>query len=103
MKIKNFKHYLEQRLNKDEIAELEKQADSEFESFKLLQKEVSNAVEQYMQQKQIGFNELVRRLGVSATQVSKIQMGEANLTLASLAHISALLGKQPRLSFGATH
>lgn len=100
MKSKKFKDYLEKRLDKDEINELEKQAVIEFEALKVLQDDVSHAVADYMAQEKIGFNELVRRLGVSAAQVSKIQKGEANLTLASLAHIAALLGKRPHLSFG---
>ena len=50
-----------------------------------------------MAQEEIGFNELVHRLDVSPTQISKIQKGEANLTLASLAHIFALLNRQPHL------
>ena len=48
-----------------------------------------------MTQENIGFNELVRRLGISPTQVSKIQKGEANLTLTSIAHIFSLLNRMP--------
>ena len=99
MKLRSFKDYLEKRLDKDEIEELGKQAALEFEAFKELQCDVSKVITQYMDQEQIGFNELVRRLGVSPAQVSKIQKGEANLTLASLAHIAGLLGRRPHLSF----
>lgn len=52
-----------------------------------------------MAEKNIGFNELVRRLDVSPAQVAKIQKGEANLTLASLAHLAALFNKQPHIIF----
>ena len=51
-----------------------------------------------MVQEKIGFNELVRRLGSSPAQVSKIQKGEANLTIATLAHIFALLKKMPHIT-----
>ena len=89
--------YLEKRLNKKEIAEIEEQALLEQRALKNLQDDISRAVAEYMAQEKIGFNELVRRLDVGPSQVSKIQKGEVNLTLASLAHIFALLGKQPHL------
>lgn len=99
MKTKSFRKYLEKRLDKAEIKELEKQADLEAKALIALQNQVSEAVEQYAEKESIGFNELVRRMGVSPTQASKIQKGEANLTLATLAHIAAMLGKKPLISF----
>jgi transcriptional regulator with XRE-family HTH domain len=97
--MKKFQDYLEKRLDKAEISQIEAQAKSEFEFLKALQDDVSKAVAQYMAQESIGFNELVRRLGVSPSQLTKIQKGEANVTLASLAHFAALLGKKPKISF----
>ena len=99
MATKNFKNYLEKRLSKAEIKEIEEQAELEFESLKILQHDVTHAIAEYMVDEQIGFNELVRRLGISPTQMAKIQKGEANLTLATLAHIGALLKKRPHLVF----
>lgn len=101
MKLKNFKDYLAKRLDKQEIAEIEQQAEIEYEALKLLQEDVAQALSDYMAKEKIGFNELVRRLGISAAQVAKIQKGKANLTLATLAHISALLKKKPHLIFKA--
>lgn len=97
MKTKNFKTYLKKRLDQKEIAEIEKQALLEKLALQSLQEDISGAINEYMSKEEIGFNELVRRLGTSPTQVSKIQKGEANLTIASLAHIFALLGKRPHL------
>lgn len=97
MKAKSFHQYLEKRLNKAEINEIEKMAQLEAEYLRALQEDVSKAVAKYMAQESIGFNELVRRLDVSPTQVSKIQSGEANLTLATIAHIFALLKMRPHL------
>ncbi len=37
--------------------------------------------------------------GLSKRQIAKIQKGEASLTLASLAYLSALLGTEPTLTF----
>ena len=50
----------------------------------------------YMKKNKIGFNELVRHLNSSPSHVAKIQRGEANLTLSSLAHLLALMGKDPK-------
>jgi transcriptional regulator with XRE-family HTH domain len=97
MKAKSFQQYLEKRLNKAEINEIEKMAQLEAEYLRALQEDVSKAVAKYMAQESIGFNELVRRLDISPTQVSKIQSGEANLTLATIAHIFALLKMRPHL------
>jgi transcriptional regulator with XRE-family HTH domain len=87
MKAKSFQQYLEKRLNKAEIAEIEIQAKLEADYLKSLQEDVSKAVAQYMSDEKIGFNELVRRLNITPTQVSNIQSGKANLTLATIAHI----------------
>lgn len=97
MKAKSFQDYLEKRLNKAEIAEIEQQAKLEMEFLKSMQEDISKAVAKYMVVQQIGFNELVRRLNISPTQASKIQSGGANLTLATIAHIFALLKMKPRL------
>jgi transcriptional regulator with XRE-family HTH domain len=98
MKTKNFQAYLKKRLDKKEIAEIEERANLEKQALQRLQDDISKAVSNYMAKENIGFNELVRRLDISPSQVSKIQKGEANLTIASLAHIFALLKKQPHLT-----
>ena len=97
MKTKSFEKYLEKRLNKKEIAKIEKQALLEKNALQNLQQDISKVVTEYVAQENIGFNELVRRLGTSPAQVAKIQKGEANLTMASLAHIFALLKKRPHI------
>lgn len=99
MKLKSFNHYLEKRLDKAEIAELEQLAKMEFEAIRSLRQDIAIAVNKYVNREGIGFNELVRRLGVSTAQAVKIQKGEANLTLGSLAHIAALLKKKPHIVF----
>ena len=101
MKIKSFQKYLEKRLDEKEISEIKTQALLEKQALQNLQGDVSEVISSYMTEEKIGFNELVRRLGTSPTQVSKIQKGEANLTIASLAHIFALLKKQPRITLHA--
>lgn len=95
MKTKSFKSYLERRLNRDEITEIKKQAQLEVRILRSLQGLVSKTVDDYTKQHKIGFNELVRILGSSPSQVVKIRQGKANLTLSSLAHLLALMGKDP--------
>jgi transcriptional regulator with XRE-family HTH domain len=96
MKTKSFQKYLETRLNKEEIAEIRHQAQLEVKILKSLQKMITDSMNEYMDHEDIGFNELVRRLDSSPTHIAKIQRGEANLTLSSLAHLLALMGKEPK-------
>lgn len=97
MKTKSFQTYLEKRLDESEIKEIEKIAKLEKEFLQSLQKDISKAVAGYMIKEEIGFNELVRRLDLSPSQLSKIQNGKANLTLATIAHLFALLKMRPHL------
>ncbi|MDF2939670.1 MAG: hypothetical protein K0R66_312 [Gammaproteobacteria bacterium] len=97
MKTKAFQSLLEQRLNKKDIAEIEAAAKMEYEALRMLQEDVSKAIAQYMSENDVGFNELVRKLGKSPSQVSKIIKGEANLTLATIAQVFALMGKKPHI------
>jgi DNA-binding Xre family transcriptional regulator len=99
MKLMNFRDHLKKRLDNDEIKELEKQAQIEYEALKLLQHDVAAAIVEHMEEKGISFNELIRNLGISPTQGAKIKKGEANLTFASLAHIAGYLGKRPHIVF----
>ena len=97
MRTKSFQDYLEKRLSKDEIKEIEMQAKLEVKILKALQKGIADAMDSYMKKSKIGFNELVRKLDSSPTHVAKIQKGEANLTLASLAHLFALMEEEPQI------
>lgn len=99
MKLKSFQSILEERLNKEEIAEIRAQAELEIKALQSLQEGVKSAMENYMEKNSVGFNEMVRRLNSTPSQLSKIQQGKANLTLASLAHLSALMGQEPSLTF----
>lgn len=99
MKLKSFQSILEERLNKEEIAEIREQAELEIKALRSLQEGIKSAVNNYMEKNNIGFNEMVRRLNSTPTQFSKIQQGKANLTFASLAHFSALIGQEPTLTF----
>ena len=97
MKTKSFEAHLASRLNKQEIAEIEKAAKIEYESLQMLQHDVSKAVIDYMAKNNVGFNDLVRKLGKNPTQVSKIIKGEANLTLATIAQLYAFMGQRAHI------
>ena len=97
MKTKSFKEYLEKRLSKHEITEIEQAARVEYESLKQLQQDIATAVSEYMEKNGIGFNDLVRKMGKSPAQVSKIIKGEANLTLATVAQLYAFMGRQAKI------
>ena len=77
---------------KDQIADIHKRALERSEARRLLSENVSSSIARYMAENKIGFNELKRRLGMSATTVSKIIRGDANLTLDTLALISQSTG-----------
>jgi len=96
MKTKSFKEYLEKRLDKNEIKEIEKQAALEIKILKYMQQFILDTVNEYMETNNMGFNDLVRQLASSPSHVAKIQRGEANLTLSSFAHLLASMGKEPK-------
>ncbi|MCF6777866.1 hypothetical protein L3V83_15080 [Thiotrichales bacterium 19X7-9] len=97
MKVKSFKEHLESRLNKQDIAEIESAAEMELAAIKALREDISKALIQYMSKNDVGFNDIVRKLGKSPSQVSKIIKGEANLTITSIAQIFAIIGKMPHI------
>lgn len=96
---RNFRKLVEKNLSKAEIAEIEQRAQFEVRVLKSLQNDITNALNNYMKEKNIGFNELVERLDVSPAHIAKIKRGAANLTLASIARLFALLGQEPHLVF----
>jgi transcriptional regulator with XRE-family HTH domain len=99
MTTKSFQKLMEKRLTKLEITEIENQAMLEARALKSLQNDITNAMNNYMKEKKIGFNELVKRLDVSPAHIAKIKRGAANLTIASIARLFALLGQEPHLVF----
>jgi len=97
VKAKSFRKYLTTRLDVEEIKEIEVAAELEAEALAALQADVVKAITGYMEKNKLGFNDLVRKLGKSPTQVSRIIKGEANLTLTTVAQIYALMKRTPRI------
>jgi transcriptional regulator with XRE-family HTH domain len=98
-KTKSFQALMEKRLTKSEIAEIERQVTLEIRALKSLQNEITYAMNDYMKEQNVGFNELVKRLDVSPAHIAKIKRGDANLTIASIARLFAVLGQEPHLVF----
>jgi hypothetical protein len=99
MKLGNFQDILDKKFTKEELAEINREAELELAALKALQQNVKDLFENYMKKNNLGFNELVRKLDSTPKQISKIQKGQANLTLASLAMLSAKLGQEPVILF----
>jgi plasmid maintenance system antidote protein VapI len=64
-----------------------------------MQETISAALARYMAEEEIGINELTRRLNTSSRQTSRIMKGEANITLATLAEVAAVMGLKPKIVF----
>ena len=82
-----------------EIAIQDCEVRHEIDVLRAMQNCVTQAVTAYMADKNIGFNELTRRLKTSTRQIAKILKGEANLTLATIAELASIIGKHARIVF----
>ncbi len=99
MKTRSFDTYVEQRLSKKEISDIKKQAKIEKELLDTWQEAIADSINNYMKEKKIGFNELIKILDISPTQMAKIQKRQANLTLLSMASIFSSMHLLPQLTF----
>ena len=100
--VENFEDYSDIRkemFSKEEIDHLDASAEAEIQAIKSLQESISAAVADYMAREKIGFNELTRRLEVSTRITSKLVKGNSNLSMGTIAHLSALIGRKPRIVF----
>ena len=99
MKLKNFQDLIEKRFTKEEVAAIDREVELESNALRSLQQNVKDALDAYMKKHDVGFNEVVRRLNTSPRKLAQIQKGKANLTFASVAQISAMLGQEPTITF----
>lgn len=94
-----FKDLAEKRFSKEKIAQMNREVALEAEAMRSLQTNIKEALDLYMEQQKIGFNEVVRRLGSTPRQIAQIQKGNSNLRMSTLAHIAAMLGQTPMIMF----
>ena len=90
----DFQELAEKLVGKEKAAELKKEAHREAEILRAMHKLITSSVEEYMQDQQVGFNELARRLKLSPTYVSRMRKGQANLTFGTFAQVMGILGKE---------
>lgn len=94
----NLSEFIAEHYSKDEAAEVRAAAQEEYAQLQTLQEDVTRIIAQYMAREKIGFNEMVRRLGISPSQFSRIQRGDGNITLGTLAHIARTAGMKVRIN-----
>lgn len=93
MKIKSYK------LQDQSDEAIKRKAQHEAKALRTMQLAVKRALVAYMKKHKVGFNEVVRRLNCTPDQIAKIKRGAANLTLTSIAHLSALFEEEPIIIF----
>ena len=69
MKTKSFQEYIEKRIDKKELAEIYAQAELEVKILRSFHKLITETMDDYMKENDIGFNELVRKLNWSPSKV----------------------------------
>lgn len=99
VKLGKLQDIIDKRLTKEEQAEIDQEVAIEIKVLRALQQNVKDLFEDYMKKHNCGFNEMVRILDTTPRHISKIKSGKANLTLASLALLSAKLGQEAVISF----
>lgn len=91
---KTLDDYLKTRLSKLEVRNIERDAKLEYDIICNLQQNVIDALSAYMEEQQLGFNDVVKGLGKSPAQLSKILKGKGNMTITTIAQIYAFMGKK---------
>lgn len=62
-----------------------------------LKQDISDAMNEYMNAHNLGFNDVAQKFGKSPSQVSRIMKDEGNLTLATITQLYAFMGKKARM------
>lgn len=92
---KSFQEYIEKRLTKEEITQINALAKLEIKILHYLQSRTSQALTHYLYENNLNIKNFSQTSNMSPYQITKIQKGQANLTFSSLAHLFALMGKEP--------
>jgi hypothetical protein len=88
-----------ERLSPRERAAQNRLIEAEARALNSLQAAISKQIDAFMKSEGIGINELTRRLRTSSRQTSRIMKGQANITLATLAALGAVMNKKPKVEF----
>jgi len=95
MQTRKFEDLAREILDEGQIKESKKKVKIELDAMK----NISNEIKYAMHDEHIGFNELVKKLNTSPTQINKVLKGNANLTLNSLFKICFALKIKPVITF----
>jgi hypothetical protein len=87
------------RFTTDELKAQDSEILREVQALKSMQESISAELARFMADEGIGINELTRRLQTSSRQTSRIMKGEANITLATLAEVAAVIGVKLKIVF----
>jgi hypothetical protein len=87
------------RLTAQQIKAQDSEIGREVQALKSMQESISAELARFMADEGIGINELTRRLQTSSRQTSRIMKGEANITLATLAEVAAVIGVKLKIVF----
>jgi DNA-binding phage protein len=90
---------MRQYLSAEDIAEAEREADDELAVMRQLQEALKEATIEYLTKNKMGVPDFTEKLQTSTRQTYRILNGEANVTLATLAHLSHVIGKRLKLVF----
>jgi len=93
--MKDFELLAQEILSKEEIEEEKQSARVEHR----LMQDIASNIKMAMEEQNIGFNDLVKNLHTSPSQVSKILRGDANITLHSLVKLCIVLNLNPSVNF----
>jgi len=66
---------------------------------KKMRKDFSIFLKSHMKDRGIGFNDLCKKTGIASSYLAKIQRSEANLTLETIARISAFFNRKAFIVF----
>lgn len=95
MKTKKLNDLIEKFYTEDEM----KEATVKSKLRAKLMLSISENVKQKMEEKNIGFNDLVKIIGTSPAQINRVLNGNTNLTIDSLVKICTALDLEPEITF----
>jgi DNA-binding Xre family transcriptional regulator len=99
IKLGNFQDLLDVKFTKEKLADIDHEVKMEAAVLKAMQQNVNDLFESYMKEYNVSLDALADKLHITSRRISKIQKGQINLSLASLALIFAQLGQELVVSF----
>jgi antitoxin component HigA of HigAB toxin-antitoxin module len=99
MELKDFDTYLAEKYTQQEINEIDANTERKVSDYLAFKNAISDELKQYMEENNLGFNDIKKQLNTSDSQMSRILKGQANITMKTVQKIAELMGKKPRIIF----